>query len=152
MSEYIKIHFNCVNDIKVKVQGTKGMVALDVSNHNLIQMYTDEKVTVPDVLVQNHIFGNPKNFDFESIRSFVDRLLEDKPFYVTLEDAANTSQAFLAIMVSAETRMPVEVDLPYEKRTDIYTEGFRNLAEPAIEDEQQRPFSPILLGQMGAVL
>lgn len=103
----------CVNDIKFNVLGTKGMISLDVSNHNLIQMYTDEKVTVPDVLVQNHIFGAPKGFAFESIRDFVDCLLEDKPFPVTLEDAANTSLAILAIMESAEKRMPVEVDLPY---------------------------------------
>jgi len=40
-------------------------------------------------------------------------VLEDKPFPVTLEDAANTSLAILAIMESAEKRMPVEVDLPY---------------------------------------
>ena len=103
----------CVNDIKFNVLGTKGMIALDVSNHNLIQMYTDEKVTVPDVLVQNHIFGNPKGFAFESIRSFVDCLLTGEEFHVSLEDAANTSLAILAIMESAEKRMPVDVDLPY---------------------------------------
>ena len=103
----------CVNDIKFNVLGTKGMIALDVSNHNLIQMYTDDKVTVPDVLVQNHIFGNPKGFAFESIRSFVDCLLTGEPFHVSLEDAANTSLAILAIMESAEKRMPVDVELPY---------------------------------------
>ena len=103
----------CVNDIKFNVLGTKGMIALDVSNHNLIQMYTDEKVTVPDVLVQNHIFGNPKGFAFESIRSFVDCLLTGEEFHVSLEDAANTSLAILAIMESAEKRMPVDVELPY---------------------------------------
>ena len=103
----------CVNDIKFNVLGTKGMISLDLSNHNMIQMYTDDKVTVPDVLVQDHIFGSPKGFAFESIRGFVDCVLEDKPFPVTLEDAANTSLAILAIMESAEKRMPVEVDLPY---------------------------------------
>ena len=103
----------CVNDIKFNVLGTKGMIALDVSNHNLIQMYTDEKVTVPDVLVQNHIFGSPKGFAFESIRSFVDCLLTGEDFHVSLEDAANTSLAILAIMESAEKRMPVDVELPY---------------------------------------
>ncbi len=38
----------------------RGMIAIDASNHNLIQKYTDEKVEVPDVIVQNHIFGQPK--------------------------------------------------------------------------------------------
>ena len=70
-------------------------------------------IAVPDVLVQNHIFGNPKGFAFESIRSFVDCLLTGEEFHVSLEDAANTSLAILAIMESAEKRMPVDVELPY---------------------------------------
>lgn len=99
----------CVNDIKFNVLGDKGMIAIDASNHNMIQEYTDHKVTVPDVIVQNHIFGKPKGFAFESIRGFVDCILEDREFPVTLKDAANTSLAILAIMESAKTRMPVEV-------------------------------------------
>ena len=42
-------------DIKCNLLGTR-MIAIDASNHNLIQKYTDEKVEVPDVIVQNHIF------------------------------------------------------------------------------------------------
>ena len=99
----------CVNDIKFNILGDKGMVSIDASNHNLIQMYTDNKVTVPDVIVQNHIFGTPKGFAFESIRAFVDCVLSDTEFPVTVYDAANTSLAILAIMESAEQRMPVEV-------------------------------------------
>lgn len=99
----------CVNDIKFNVLGTKGMISIDASNHNLIQMYTDEKVVVPDVIVQNSIFGEPKGFAFESIRKFVDCIINDTEFPVTVVDAANTSIAILAIMESAKTRMPVEV-------------------------------------------
>lgn len=100
----------CVNDIKCNILGTSGMVAIDASNHNLIQMYTDNKVVVPDVIVQNSIFGQPKGFAFESIRSFVDCLLSGEEFHVSLEDAARASLVILAIMESAKTRMPVEVD------------------------------------------
>jgi predicted dehydrogenase len=85
------------------------MISLDVSNHNLIQKYTDEKVTVPDIVVQHSIFGYPKGFAFESIRSFVDCVLSGEPFHVSVTDAANTSLAILAIMESAKTRSPVEV-------------------------------------------
>lgn len=99
----------CVNDIKFNITGTKGMIALDVSNHNMIQKYTDEKVVVPDVVVQNRIFGQPKGFAFESIRSFVDCMLTGEDFHVSLQDAANTSLAILAVMESAKTRMPVDV-------------------------------------------
>lgn len=100
----------CLNDIKCNLLGTKGMVAIDASNHNLVQLYTDEKVVVPDAIVQNSIFGQPKGFAFESIRSFVDCLLSGEPFHVSLEDAARASLVILAIMDSAKVRLPVEVD------------------------------------------
>ena len=99
----------CVNDIKFNILGDKGMISLDVSNHNLIQKYTDEKVTVPDIIVQHSIFGFPKGFAFESIRSFVDCILSGEEFKVSIRDAANTSLVILAIMESAKTRTPVEV-------------------------------------------
>jgi predicted dehydrogenase len=99
----------CVNDIKFNILGGKGMISLDLSSHNLIQKYTDEKAVVPDVLVQHSVFGRPRGFAFESIRSFVDCILSGEEFPVSLEDAANTSLAILAIMESAEKRRPVEV-------------------------------------------
>jgi predicted dehydrogenase len=99
----------CLNDIKFNILGDKGMISLDVSNHNLIQKYTDEKVTVPDIVVQHSIFGFPKGFAFESIRSFVDCILSGDEFKVSIRDAANTSLAILAIMESAKTGAPVEV-------------------------------------------
>jgi len=99
----------CLNDIKFNVLGTKGMIAIDASNHNMIQQYTDNKVQVPDVIVQNTIFNKPKGFAFESIRGFVDCILEESKFPVTIYDAANTSLAILSVMESAKTRTPVEV-------------------------------------------
>ncbi len=100
----------CVNDIKCNLLGDKGMVAIDASHHNLIQYCSDDKVTVPDILVRNKIHGRVKGFAYESIRSFVDCLATGKPFVVSLEDAARTSLAILAIMESAKARMPVEID------------------------------------------
>lgn len=99
----------CVNDIKCTLLGDKGMISLDVSNHNLIQKFTDTETSVPDVLVQNSVFGAPKGFAFESIRSFVDCMLTGEDFHVSLSDAAHTSIAILAIMESAKTRLPVDV-------------------------------------------
>lgn len=64
----------CVSDIKCNLCGDKGMIAIDASNHNLIQYYSDDKMTVPDVLVRNRVHGYVKRFAYESILSFVDRL------------------------------------------------------------------------------
>jgi predicted dehydrogenase len=99
----------CINDIKFNILGTKGMIEIDASNHRMIQIFSDNKVIVPDIIVQNSIFGKPKGFAFESIRCFVDCILDGSDFPVTIYDAANTSLAILAIMESARTRMPVEV-------------------------------------------
>ncbi len=100
----------CVNDIKCNILGTKGMIEIDASNHSLIQLYTDEKVVVPDMMVQNRIFGAPKGFAFESIRSFVDCLISGEEFHVSLEAAAQASFVVLAILESAKHRQPVEVN------------------------------------------
>ncbi len=99
----------CVNDIKFNLLGTRGMIAIDASNHNLIQKYTDKTVEVPDILVKHSIFDEPKGFAYESVRSFVDRMIDGRDFAVSLQDAANTSLALLAVMESARTRQPVEV-------------------------------------------
>lgn len=100
----------CVNDIKFTILGDKGMISVDASNHNMIQKYTDHEVIVPDVIVQNKIFGQPKGFAFESIRSFVDGLISGQEFGVNLKESAYGVLTILAIMESAKTRMPVEVD------------------------------------------
>lgn len=100
----------CVNDIKCNLCGDKAMIAIDASNHNMMQLYSDVKTEVPDIIVRNRIHGRVKGFAYESIRSFVDKLASDEPFVVSLEDAARTSLAILAIMESAQKRMPVEID------------------------------------------
>jgi len=99
----------CINDIKCNILGDKGMVAIDASNHNLIQKYTDSTTIVPDVLVRNSIHGRVKGFAYESIRSFVEKIISGEEFIVSMEDAAKTSLAILAIKESAASKMPVEV-------------------------------------------
>ncbi len=99
-----------VNDIKCNLLGTKGMIAIDASHHTLLQKVTDTGVEVPDMLVKHRIYGEAKGFAFESIRTFIDRMADGRPFPVTLEDAANTSLSILAIMDSAARREPVDVD------------------------------------------
>lgn len=98
-----------VNDIKFTAVGSAGMISIDASSHNLIQKYTDERVTVPDVLVRDLVFGYPAGFAFQSIRSFVDCLASGEEFKVSLEDSAKVSLIVLAIMESAERREPVDI-------------------------------------------
>ena len=99
----------CINDIKFTVLGTDGMINIDCSSHNMIQMVTDTKVTTPDIIVKNRIAGKVKGFAYESIRSYVDRLIDGQDFLVSVEDAAHTSLALLAGLESAKTGNPVTV-------------------------------------------
>jgi len=71
-----------VNDLKCNILGSAGMVAIDASNHNLYQKFTDAKAQVPDILVNNYIHGKARGFAFESIRSFVERVVNGEEFIV----------------------------------------------------------------------
>lgn len=101
-----------VNDFKCTVTCTDGMFSLDLSNHNMIQRFGPDGVKVPDILVNNFVHGRAIGFAYQSIRHFVDCLLNDKPFYVSLEDAANVSLTILKIFESVEKGLPVDVALP----------------------------------------
>lgn len=99
-----------INDFRCSVLCTKGMISLDLSSHNLISMVDEQKAYTPDILVQNFVFGRCKGLSYESIRDYIDRLLDGKPFRVTMEDARRTAIALLAIHESAEKGgVPIEV-------------------------------------------
>lgn len=98
-----------VNDFLCSFTGTKGGFYINPSNHNLLQMVTEDRLEIPDILVSNTVFGRCKGFSYESIRDFVDRLVDGEEFRVTLEDARRTAIAILAIHESAEKGVPVDV-------------------------------------------
>lgn len=100
----------CVNDFKCTVSGTNGMINIDASSHNCIQLVTDKKVTTPDIFVKNYVNGKPNGFAYQSICSFVDCLVSGDDFLVSLEDAADVTLVILAIKKSAELRCPVMVE------------------------------------------
>ena len=89
----------------------KGKFDIDASSHNLLQLTTEKTFYTPDVLVKNSVFGRCNGFAFESIRSFVDKMVSGEPFHVSLREAANVSLAILAIMESAESGKPVRTQL-----------------------------------------
>lgn len=100
----------CVNDIKFNITGTKGMINIDASSHNLIQKVTDTKTETPDILVKNSIHSKLKGFAYESINHFIDGVISGKPFLVSLTDAVNTSLSLLTLLESAKTRQPLNVE------------------------------------------
>ncbi len=99
-----------INDFKFNLLCEEGKFDVDASSHGLLQVTDAERMITEDILVKNFVFGKCKGFAYESIRSFVDKVLGDEPFHVSLREAADVSLAILGIMRSAETGLPVEVE------------------------------------------
>lgn len=99
-----------VNDMKLNMTGTKGMFNIDPTHSQMMERFTEERADRPDMLVRHFIHGKPKGFAYESIRHFVDQLVSGEDFYVSIDDAYNTTMVILAIIESAKTRQPVVVE------------------------------------------
>jgi len=98
-----------INDFRCSVLCTKGMINMDLSSHNLIEEVTEEKSITPDILVSNMVFDHCKGLSYESIRDFIDRLVDGREFRVTLEDARKTALTIIAIHESADLGIPIDV-------------------------------------------
>lgn len=92
-----------VNDFKFYMLCTDGKFDVDCSSFNLCQVTDGQRMISHDILVKNYVFDKCRGFAYESIRSFIDKLVSGEEFHVTLRESANVSLAILAILESAET-------------------------------------------------
>jgi predicted dehydrogenase len=92
-----------VNDIKLNVLGTKGMIDIDLSNHKVMQRFLQDRYDHPDVFVKQEIHGKHMGFAHEAIRDFVDRLAKGTPLVTGLEDGVRGAKVILAMLESAAT-------------------------------------------------
>ncbi|WP_369017966.1 Gfo/Idh/MocA family oxidoreductase [Thermatribacter velox] len=97
------------NDIKLNILGSKGMINMDLTNNQAFERYLESKSDHPDILVMPTIHGKPMGFAHESIRDFIERLADGREFLATFEDGYRVSKVILALMDSAEERLPKEV-------------------------------------------
>ncbi len=98
-----------VNDIKVNILGSKGMINMDLTNNQMIERYLEDSTDHPDCLVKPQVRDRHVGFAYESIRNFVDCLFLGKEVQANLEDGLNVTKVVLAIMESASTGAPVTV-------------------------------------------
>lgn len=98
-----------VNDMKLNVLGSKGMMDMDLSNNGAFRRYFEESHDHPDILVKPYVHGKHVGFAYEAIRDFVDRLADQQDFVTDLEDGIKVSKTILAIMESVKTKQPVTV-------------------------------------------
>lgn len=98
-----------VNDIKVNILGSKGMINLDLTHNQLMERYLEDSSDRPDCLVAPLVRDKHVGFAYESIRDFVNCLAKGKPVQAGLEDGIRVTKVILAILESATHRKPVDV-------------------------------------------
>jgi predicted dehydrogenase len=98
-----------VNDFKVNILGSKGMINMDLTNNQLFERYLETTSDHPDCLVKPQVRDRHVGFAYEAIRDFVECLALGKPVQAGLEDGLKVTSVILAIMESAAVRAPVTV-------------------------------------------
>jgi predicted dehydrogenase len=88
-------------DLKCEIVGSEGALYVDGSSHRVLERYTQDKGWYPDVLVMPEIRGKQMGFAAESIRHFIDCVVQDKEPSVTGEDGLSVTELIEAIERSA---------------------------------------------------
>jgi len=96
-------------DFKCEIVGSEGAVYMDISSHGAIQTYTVDKASNPDLLAMPVIHGKQMGFAVESIKHFVDCVVNDKELMVSGEDGLATTKIISAIIESSRKGEPVEL-------------------------------------------
>ncbi len=100
-----------INDIKVNLLGSEGMLDLDLTNHGVVRRFTAERMDYPDVFVLPKVHGRSVGFAHASIWDFCDRLISGAPFVVGLEDGVAVTKTVCAMLESSRVGQPVDVVL-----------------------------------------
>ncbi|MBN2307517.1 MAG: Gfo/Idh/MocA family oxidoreductase [Candidatus Hydrogenedentes bacterium] len=96
-------------DLKCEVVGSKGAVYFDGSHHRALEEYTEDDAKYPDVFVMPTLYGRQQGFAAESIRHFMESVVEDRPLQVTGQDGLEVTKVICAIEESCRTGQPVEL-------------------------------------------
>lgn len=98
-----------VNDFKLNLLCTQGMVNMDLSSSNFFEIYSEQRIEHPDFFIKPKIHGEPTGFAYVAIRDFVNRLYHDEEFIAPYADSVAVNQVLFAILESAQKREPVQV-------------------------------------------
>jgi predicted dehydrogenase len=96
-------------DLKCEIVGDKGALYVDGSHHRMLERYTLTEASYPDTFVSPTVHGKPLGFAVESIRYFVDCVLNDRQPLVTGEDGLAATRVIQAMERSADTGQPVDI-------------------------------------------
>lgn len=100
-----------VFNLKFEVLGSKGSIYINTSDHRLVQKFTSEEASLPDVLGITFGGDSPRlgGFVLEAIAQFVDAVADDAPVLATGEDGLLVTRVLSAISESAKSGRPVDL-------------------------------------------
>jgi len=98
-----------VFDFKLEMIGSEGTCFADCSSHRMLQTFTPEGPSYPDVAVRTEVQGVPAGFGVHSIRHFADCVIHDLEPAVSVADGLENTRVLVAIHESAQSGQPVEV-------------------------------------------
>ena len=84
-------------DLKCEIVGSEGALYVDGSSHRVLERHVGGKGWYPDVLVMPEIRGKQMGFAAESIRHFIDCVIQDKEPSVTGEDGLRVTELIEAV-------------------------------------------------------
>ena len=96
-------------DLKCEVVGSKGAIYLDSSHHRAMEEYTEQEAGYPDLFVMPIIYEQQYGFAAESIRHFIDCVVEDRAPLVTGRDGLEVTKVICAVEESVLTGQPVDL-------------------------------------------
>ncbi len=104
-------HYPTVFEFKVELVGDKGHVMADLSGNRMLQKYSaSEGASYPDVIGNPMVHGTVVGFTVESIRHFVDCVIDDKEPIVGGADGLAATKVICAIEESVKTGLPVDIE------------------------------------------
>ena len=101
-----------VFNFKMEILGSKGSMYVNTSDHRAIEKYTEDSVSLPDILgISLDGTSSPRmsGFVLEAIARFVDAIVDDKPVLATGEEGMRVTRVLTAIEESARSRQPVDL-------------------------------------------
>lgn len=99
-----------VNDIKMNILGTRGMLDLDLTNNGAVKRFLPERYDEPDLFVKTAVQGKQSGFAYMAIADFAEKLWRDEPFGTDLTDGVRVTRTVLAIMDSAERGTVIRIE------------------------------------------
>jgi predicted dehydrogenase len=97
-------------DLKCEIVGDNGALYIDGSHHRMLERYTAKDASYPDTFVMPEVHGTPVGFANESIRHFVDCVVNDRRPLAGGEDGLAVTRVIQAMEQSADSGQVLDIE------------------------------------------